>query len=490
MRVLVLNREHSAGDADRGAVAIIVAFLAVLILILAAFAADIGSAYAQARQLSVAADADALAAAAAVGEAMPLGMACTQATLNSLNDGKGNVGAVAIARATADALNTANNKSGDTEPVEDVTVSCGDANSIEVTVDTRRSVPTAIAGIIGIDEISPNSYAVARYVRVRTAGGLRPWAACDQTVLAAQNQQDTTFWTGVDGISGPCDTTASGNWGSVDFDGGSNPAGDLIAWTLKGYPGAVQIPSTIPADPGVTNSVKDALESLVGQVVLFPSVTEFNGGGGNNASFDTVGIATVRVCGIVYGNNEFKVDQTTGLTSDCWVEPVPGEIQTTTDDDDETVTASTAEVMPNKSSTLRVSTLAFPVVPAVDPNVTYSAEVTIPGAGPGGKDLTTAVSTFTSRTEVVLQDGVKSAVPQGTPVQITITTTTSTTTITSAGLPAPAPGPFEVQGNKLRLLDHIQFRWEDYSTSSYPGIDSETCDFTDRRCVGATLLWR
>ena len=40
-------------------------------------------------------------------------------------------------------------------------------------------------------------------------------------------------------------------------------AGDLAAWTLNGYPGAVNIPSTLPADPGLSNSsaLRDALAS-------------------------------------------------------------------------------------------------------------------------------------------------------------------------------------------------------------------------------------
>jgi hypothetical protein len=235
MRVLVLTRVRGSADEERGAVAVFVALSMVALLILVAFAVDVGNAYAQSRQLSVSADAAALAAAAEVGAVMPPGVACTQALLDSLDDGKGNVGADAVARETADAINTANNKAGVSEPVSNVTVSCAGDSAVEVRVNTSRDVPTVFAGIIGIDSLGPNSYAIARYVRVRTAGGLRPWAVCDQTVAAAQLDPDTTFWTGIDKIAGPCDSTASGQWGSVDFDGGGNPAGPLADWTLNGY---------------------------------------------------------------------------------------------------------------------------------------------------------------------------------------------------------------------------------------------------------------
>ena len=505
MRVLLdIDSEHVSDD--KGAVAIVVAILSLILIVLAAFAVDIGNAYAQVRQLSVAADADALAAAAAVGDQMPPGVACTQSQLDSLTDSAGNVGAVAIARATADALNTANNKSGSSEPVETVTVTCAPSsetdsgtNAIEVRVNTRRSVPTSFAGVIGIRELKPNSYAVARYIRIQSAGGLRPWAVCQDTVDDAQGAQNETFWTGLDRISGPCDTTQSGQWGSVDFDGGSNGAPDLIEWTKKGYPGPVTIPDPLlPADPGVTNAVKDALKSLVGQQVIFPSVTKFNEGkGGNNATFDAVGIATVKVCGIVYGNNTFKTDVFTGLQSDCWVNPDPPTTTTTTtsaDDVSAPQSAITSAKMNKNATTLKITTPDFPTTPT-EPDVSISVSVSIPGGAADGGPLITQVADFTSANEVELLDKIGTAVPLGTQISFTTTTTTitSTTTTTGGGLPRPTPGPYEVLPNgSLGLLDHIQFRYVNASTTAttYQGLTAEPCDFTDRRCAGATLLWQ
>ena len=128
------------------------------------------------------------------------------------------------------------------------------------------------------------------------------------------------------GRAGPCATSAAGHWGAADFDGGGNSATDLADWTLNGYPNPVVIPSTLPADPGVSNKseLRTAFQKLIGTVALFPSVTGFSpgGGNGNNASFPAIGIATLRVCGIVYGNNTYNIDQATGQVSDCWVTPV------------------------------------------------------------------------------------------------------------------------------------------------------------------------
>lgn len=481
------------GRRDQGAVAIIVAIMAILIMALAAFALDIGNAYAQKRQLSVAADAASLAAAAKVGEAIPPGQPCTASLLSSLNDGKGHVGAQAIAQAAADATNTANSRQGNvgTITVDPPTCEKNKAtdpapNAVQVVVSNTRAVKTFLAGAIGIGTSNPVATATARYYRAPTSGGLRPWAVCDDTVQAAQNAPDQTFWTGIDKMPkvgvGPCGTSAAGNWGAVDFNGGGNSAGDLADWTLNGYPNPVDIPSTIPADPGVSNKseLRTAFQKLIGTVALFPSVTGFSSGSGNgnNATFDAIGIATLRVCGIVYGNNTYNIDQATGQVSDCWVTPSQG-----------SGTANPPTVLPvtkgttvttgngaNKSTTLAISN---PLFDCTQPVSWYSVKIT--GAAKQGNkvtDLTTGISACTDSTHVTLSTA---AAQDVTNVDVTVTVTTVTY---SGGF-----GPFDAKGN---VLNHIQFRWVNYSTESYSGSSGSTvtCAFNDRNCVGGATLWR
>ena len=216
------------------------------------------------------------------------------------------INAQGIAQTVADDVNRRNSKPGVTEADTSVTVACADGGrAIQVSVQNRHPVKTQLAGIIGIDQISTGSYAVARYIRVSSADGLRPWAICDGTVTAAQAQPTVTFATGLDNKLGLCSSQSSGNWGSVDFNGGGNGAGDLADWTLDGYPDPVVIPGPLPADPGVSNSsaLRAAFASLVGQIVLFPSVSGYNVGGGNTGSFAAVGVASVEVCGVLYGND-------------------------------------------------------------------------------------------------------------------------------------------------------------------------------------------
>lgn len=453
MRVLLRRLDR---DDERGAVAIMAALLLVVLLVAAAFAVDAGNAYAQNRQLSVAADAAALAAAAKVGEQLPPGNPCTSAFTASQTG---------LATQVANDLNAANNRAngpGDSEPVDSITVTCvaEDGNEyIEVTVENSRTVPTTMAQLIGIDSLQPGAQATARFARVQAVGGLRPWAVCDETAKAAELAPNQTFVTGLDNKVGVCSKgPTAGNWGSIDFDGGANAAGDLARWTRDGYPGPVTIPSLLPADPGVSNSsgLTAAFAGLVGEIVQFPAVTECVGKcQGNNGEFDAVGIITAKVCGIQYANGTYNVDSSTGGLSDCWQDPSTfggaGAGRTVFD--------ASIDKNDNVLSSNNADFTAADV----------GRQVIVVGAGNGGKDLESTIESLISENQVQLADDAKKDV------------TTAELTIQD-----PPLLPQEPNGD---YIDHIQFRWVAYTTSSYPGGSGTTCALDDPLCVGTVQLW-
>lgn len=466
-----LTRRQDSGQ-ERGAVAIIVAVLSVLLLVVAAFAVDGANAYAQNRQLSVAADAAALAAAAKVGEQLPAGTACTASFAASQ---------VPLATQVANDYNTANNRangSGDSEPVDSVTVTCVDTtdsgtspNAIEVSVSNSREVPTAIARVIGIDSLQPNATATARWSRTAAVGGLRPWAVCDETSIAARQAFDagdttSTFVTGLDNKVGICSQgPTAGNWGSADFDGGGNPANVLAEWTRDGYPGPVAIPSLIPADPGVSNSgaLGSAFAGLIGEVIALPSVTECTDKcAGNNAEFDTVGILTARICGIQYANSTYNVDPTTGGIVDCWKDP------------------STFGSTPGRGAFADADmTKNDDVLTSDGAGFTEEDEgavVTVAGAGPGGSDLSATIDEVLSTSQARLSEDAKKDVENAT-----------LTFVDTDILPKQPNGSY---------VDHIQFQYQEYSVSSYNGSNAEPCPLDpadpdyNPLCVGTVELYR
>jgi hypothetical protein len=452
-------------------VAVLVATLSVVLLVMAAFAVDAANAYAQSRQLSVAADAAALAAAAKVGDQLPPGSPCTAAFAASN---------LPLATQVANDYNTANNRykgPDDSEPVDSVTVTCVDTDedslpdAIDVSVSNSRQVPTATAQVIGIDSLQPNATATARWSRVPSVGGLRPWAVCDETSIAAQEafkdgDTTSTFVTGLDNKVGICSKgPTAGNWGSMDFDGGANPANVLAQWTSEGYPGAVTIPSQTPADPGVSNSgaLRAAFQTLIGQIVAFPSVSECTDDcTGNNAEFDTVGIITARVCGIQYASSTYNVDSATGQIVDCWKDPstfgsTPGRgpfTDASMSKNDNVVTSDAAGFTEDDEG----------------------AMVTVTGAGKGKGDLTATIEEYLSGRQVRLSIDAKTSVDDA--------------ALTFGGtdvLPKQANGSY---------VDHIQFQYQGYSTSNYAGTEAQTCplDIADPNynplCVGAVQLHR
>ncbi|MFC6238781.1 TadE/TadG family type IV pilus assembly protein [Longivirga aurantiaca] len=462
MRVLGLTRATGERDGDSGAVAVLVAILATVFLVMAAFAVDIANAYANARQLSVAVDSAALSAAAKVGGAFPTGTPCTPAALTAIN-------ATQIARTEATRINGDNTKVGADEAVDTVTVSCVGTTAIDVTITNSRTVKTAIAGVIGIGSMSPNSYATARFQRMPTGGGLRPWAICNNVVQASSQSLNTTYWTGLDNQEvGVCGTTAPGNWGGVDFNGGNNAAGDLADWTLNGYPGVVNIPDPVlPADPGVSNSnaLGNAFTSLIGQVVLLPSVSGFNTGGGNNASFNAVGVASVKICGILYANTTYNTDTTTGATSTCWVNPA-GTTQTV---------PFAATVIGSMANNANVITSATAVYDAA----WVGLSVSVPGAGNGGNALTgTIVSVGADLKSLTLRNGDKAKAAVNN-VSVAVSGNLTTTT----------PG-FVPLGNGNQPIDHIQFQYVNYVSSYSTGTTAAPCTLTRADCVGTVQLWR
>jgi hypothetical protein len=326
--------------------------------------------------------------------------------------------------------------------------------------------------MIGIDSITPNSYAVARYQKSSTGGGLRPWAVCDSRVAEARNNPNTTYWTPLGnwsahvGDSGICGSSAPGNWGSVDFDDGGNTAVDLANWTLNGYPGAVTIPDPAePADPGVSNSSQlvAAFNFLVGKVVLFPSVSEITGSG-QNATFDAVG------AGIFYQNIAYSIDQSTGTTSDCWADPTPVTNSTPMSSTINTVS------MANDSNVVTTT-----IAGQFDPGM-VDGTITVPNAGnnAGNQPLVgTIASVAADGMSVTLNNGDKAKSPVA-----NISATVSWTKVT------PVPGSLNVPvDNNGKIIDHIQFRWVNYTTN-FSGPGGTTCQLSNPQCAGTTLLWQ
>lgn len=332
---------------DHGAIAVIVALLAVVLVGLAAFAVDFGNSYAVKRKLSVAADAAALAAASDVGK-----IALTQATGCSgglLQPASAQAAAQTVAQTTATAVNSRNDLSGQAT-VTSVTVTCT-SQDVRVNVVNHQTVPTLFGSVFGVSQTDPTRSATARVFSSDTYSGLRPIAACASTVQVRYQPKsgvqqpflvfmDKNSLGSLTGLDTTCYKASSGQWDVANFldQGYYNPASGYFsdpcaggnpqsggngkcqaAWLENGYGGAVYLKNphvyvpdpalrTNAADPGLlgnsgvasSNSFRNALDTLPGKVVLIPVVDWLSnakiGIKNVNDRFGLTGVVAVRVC--------------------------------------------------------------------------------------------------------------------------------------------------------------------------------------------------
>jgi Flp pilus assembly protein TadG len=259
---------------ERGAVAVMVAILMVLVMGLAALSLDSGNGWETRRSLVTATDAAALAAAEVYAQ-----------------NGDGCAGVPAtFVRANVSAAS-----------VTDCSLTALGPGAAAVTVQAATPLHYTFAGIIGVGDRDVHSSTTAAYGQPLGVTGLRPLGLCNASVGYQQwldSGMSTPFTVTINyGKDAPTDCGANvpGNWGVQDFDGGANSNADTRSWIEDGYPGMVTAPSSIPGDTGAfSNSLSSALSALVAsgapfQIPIFDSAA----GSGSTAQFHVIGFVSV-----------------------------------------------------------------------------------------------------------------------------------------------------------------------------------------------------
>ena len=249
MRVLVTRGRRRDKD-EEGAVAILVAIMAVLILVLSAFVVDLGAAYNSKRQLQTAADSSALAAAAVYAKYPGT---CAQLIANAAYE--------AEAQAAADDYrerNRPDSTGGDVVP------SCNDDGELEVGYDASGSTDYTVGRLATDDDSLTTSRDAAATVDVASKLniGLRPMALCSAALPPNDVITDSVFRVDYpgDGTRSPATCpkpSTPGNWWTVDCPGErTGSTGTLQQQILEGCPDPVEIiPGQDTADTPLELSV-------------------------------------------------------------------------------------------------------------------------------------------------------------------------------------------------------------------------------------------
>ncbi len=113
-------------------------------------------------------------------------------------------------------------------------------------------LPTSFAGIFGIDTVSHEAHAVARFAPAK----LTPFCIWEGEI--PEEGESVAFYNDTE--------VAPGAFGLLDFDGGENSASDLAEWTRYGYKGPFHI------DPSIGNLFVEGctgLKSSLSSAIFF-----------------------------------------------------------------------------------------------------------------------------------------------------------------------------------------------------------------------------
>ena len=228
-------RRMSGGRSDRqneeGAVAVIVAVSMLMFFAAAAIAIDLGSAWSTTRALNTDLDAAALAGARTLADQVRI-----NPSLCELPGGA--VSLRADVRQSARSLLAANGGRANVVD-DDITIDC---DRMTVRVAGSQPAATAFAGVLGVSEINPAGYAIARAIP-GDGGNVLPLTLCNGIEPLAE-WEAAGFPEGAPATivygEGPRDECggADGNWG---WFGGSSTSG-LRTLIDNGYPGLITLP--------------------------------------------------------------------------------------------------------------------------------------------------------------------------------------------------------------------------------------------------------
>lgn len=178
-----------------------------------------------------------------------------------------------------------------------------------VHVSALEDVNLMFASLLGRDNADINASTGVRVGPTSSAFALRPFALCEKNSAVRawinSNFTLTTSATITFASSGTdCGGAVPGNWGVLDFNGGSNSTSETESWIAGGYAPEIKVGDVIAGNPGAPSSSLKTT-GMVGQhvvVPLFSTVTLQ----GNHAVYTISGFAQVYVQGIVLTGTSSK----------------------------------------------------------------------------------------------------------------------------------------------------------------------------------------
>ncbi|MFZ5848112.1 MAG: pilus assembly protein TadG-related protein [Actinomycetota bacterium] len=306
---------------ERGAAALLVAALTIVLIGVLAFVTDFGMAYANQRRLQNGVDAAVLAVGQKVAASTGDRQSCQQ-VLASLDEDELRAFAVGFVEqnAPAEGVDLEAGTSGFSVTCE----ALGETGAEQIVVSAAgaQSSPTFFGGVLGADGIGLREGARA-VVGVGIPLGLRPFGICADdaeelmsstgayTVVYARGQGNGRAGDSV----GSCgETGPAGHWGLLDFGmgiehglgSGKDCTGAVTdgikCWVKEGFNGALRPPTAVPGKTGVLTQVKDEMSAILGAELPIPVYSSVVAGNPQD-HYVVTGFVYVKICAYDFGGN-------------------------------------------------------------------------------------------------------------------------------------------------------------------------------------------
>jgi hypothetical protein len=342
-------RVHVTGGRDEsGVAAVVVALLAVVLILLLAFAVDFGLAYSNRQALSTGADSASLAVVRQQYKKLIAAPTTTCAQLVAADAALAS-GAAAKSSTIALAQVNANAPFGEAVPAASVTTSLTcvgtGGGTLLATVGVTKPIGTVFGRIAGLSTITVNQAAAAGLGAVKEPAGYRPIGVCasqaqaivanavaDVPARSATYRHELILIDKTWGGNDPCGS-ANGNWGWLDCD--ANGASGLASGIQNGCVSGLTIDTSTspptytetgsPGNKGNSNNVVSAFNTILDKVVALPVYSSVSGNG-NNANYVVTGFLSVRICRY-RSNNQSSDSGACYATTDPLVTPnVPNNV--------------------------------------------------------------------------------------------------------------------------------------------------------------------
>jgi Putative Flp pilus-assembly TadE/G-like len=167
-----------------------------------------------------------------------------------------------------------------------------------VTVTGADASPLHFANLLGR---SSSKISASTTVVIGSVGGMArlwPFALCRDNpavstwVNSGMTSTNITTITFEDS-NVKCAGSVSGNWSTLDYNGGANSTVEINDWILNGYTGTVQVGDVIQGAPGAPSATLN-VAPMIGKSVLMPLYTNPRMQGAN-AVYTVAGFAQVKV---------------------------------------------------------------------------------------------------------------------------------------------------------------------------------------------------